>query len=149
MVREEQVMFFIFTLCWKRITLSFINYQNMYQEIREVNPAAAYERIQRGALLLDIRESEEIEMFAFDVEEQIFIPQSEFAFRFREIPPDREVIVGCHSGNRSRDTILFLIKEKYDNVYNLNGGIEEWLKLDLPVKWDNYKAESTIRVHKI
>ncbi|GMT45421.1 MAG: hypothetical protein IEMM0006_1253 [bacterium] len=121
----------------------------MHQEIKEVNPATAYERIQNGALLLDIRESEEIEMVAFDVEEQLFIPQSEFAFRFREVPPDREVIVGCRSGNRSRDVILFLIKEKYDNVYNLEGGIEEWIETDLPVKWDNYEAGSAIQIHKI
>ncbi len=128
--------------------LFIYNSSYMHQEIKEVNPAAAYERIQKGALLLDIRESEEIEMLAFDVEEQIFIPQSEFAYRFREIPPDREIIVGCHSGNRSQSAILFLLKEKYDNVYNLNGGIEKWLDQDLPVKWDNYKAESTIHVHK-
>lgn len=121
----------------------------MFQEIKEVNSVTAYERMQNGALLLDIRESEEIEMLAFDVEDQIFIPQSEFAFRFKEIPPDREVIVGCCSGNRSRDIILFLMKEKYNNVYNLNGGIEEWLDHGLPVKWDNYKAESTIQINKI
>ncbi len=42
-----------------------------------------------------------------------------------------------------------MLKEKYDNVYNLNGGIEEWLRLSLPVKWDNYKVESTHQVHKI
>ncbi len=121
----------------------------MHQEIREFNPVVAYERIQKGALLLDIREPEEIEMLAFDVEEQIFIPQSELDFRFSETPRDREVIIGCHSGNRSRDVTLFLIKEKYDNVYNLKGGIEEWIELGLPVKWDNYKTESTINVHRI
>jgi len=110
----------------------------MHQEIREVNPAVAYERIQKGALLLDIRETEEIEMLAFDVEEQIFIPQSEFTLRFREIPSDREIIVGCHSGNRSQDVTLFLTKKKYDKVYNLKGGIEEWLDLGLPVRWDDY-----------
>jgi len=105
--------------------------------------------IQKGALLLDIREPEEIEMLAFDVEVQIFIPQSEFAFRLSEVPRDREVIVGCHSGNRSRDVTLFLLMEKYDNVYNLRGGIEEWVEMNLPVKWDNHKAESTMQIHKI
>jgi len=121
----------------------------MHQEIREVNPAVAYERIQKGALLLDVRELEEIKMLAFDVEEQIFIPHSKFAFRFSEIPRNREVIVGCRSGNRSRDAILFLLKKKYNNVYNLKGGIEEWIELNLPVKWGNYKVERAIRIHKI
>ncbi len=121
----------------------------MHQEIKEVNPAVAYAKIQKGVLLLDIRESEEIEMFAFDVEEQIFIPQSEFVFRFSEIPRNREVIIGYHSGNRSRDATLFLMKERYENVYNLKGGIRKWIELDLPVKWDNCKVESTIHIHKI
>jgi len=121
----------------------------MVQEIKEINAAAAYDRIQKGALLLDIREEEELEMISFDVEEQIFIPQSEFDLRFSEIPRDREVIIGCHSGNRSLNATFFLINEKYDKVYNLKGGIEEWLDRDLPVKWDNHKAESTTPVHKI
>ncbi len=110
----------------------------MHQEVKEVCPAAAYERIRKGALLLDIRETEEIEMLAFDVEAQIFIPQSEFDFRFCEIPRDREVIIGCNSGKRSRIATLFLINEKYDNVYNLKGGIEEWIERGLPVRWDDY-----------
>ncbi len=121
----------------------------MYQEIKEVYPSVAYERIQDGALLLDIREPEEIEMMAFDVEAQIFIPHSEFDSRFSEIPRDRDVIIGCHSGNRSLNATLFLIKEKYEHVYNLKGGISEWLELDLPVKWDNYKTESVAHVHEI
>ena len=33
----------------------------MVQKIKEIDAADAYERIQKGALLLDIRESEEIE----------------------------------------------------------------------------------------
>ncbi len=123
----------------------------MCQKIKEVNPAVAYERIQKGALLLDIRESVEIEIVAFDVQEQIFIPQSEFALRFGEIPRDREVIVGCHSGNRSQNIILFLIKEKYDydKVYNLKGGISEWIELALPVRWDNYQPKNVTQVHEI
>ena len=121
----------------------------MVQKIKEIDAADASDRIQKGTLLLDIRESEEIEMLAFNVEDQIFIPLSEFGFRFNEIPRDREVIIGCHSGNRSRNAILFLMKEKYSNVYNLDGGIEEWLARELPVKWDNHEVKRAIPVHKI
>jgi len=120
----------------------------MNQEIKEVNPVTAYEKIREGALLLDIRESVEIEMVAFDMEEQILIPQSEFAFRFHEIPKDREVILGCNSGSRSRDVTLFLIDQEFDNVYNLKGGISEWIELNLPVKWDNHKTENNVHVNK-
>jgi len=132
-----------------RITIPSNNEQKMSQEIKEVNPVAAYEKIQKGALLLDIRELVEIETVAFDMEEQMYIPQSEFAFRFQEIPRDREVILGCNSGSRSYDATLFLTDQKFDNIYNLKGGISEWIELNLPVTWDNYKTENNVQVHKI
>ncbi len=123
--------------------------QNMYQEINEIYPVDAYEKIRNGALLLDIREPEEIEMFAFDVENQIFIPQGELALRMPEVPLDKEVIIGCHSGNRSRIATLFLMKERHKNVYNLRGGIRKWIELKLPVKWDNYQAEIVVKTSRI
>ncbi len=121
----------------------------MNQEIKEVNPATAFEKIQNGALLVDIREAEEIEMVAFDTKEQMLLPHSEFSYRFLEVPKDREVILGCNSGTRSRIATLFLIEQNFDNVYNLKGGITDWISLEFPVKWDNYKTENNLQVHKI
>ncbi len=121
----------------------------MNQEIKEVNSVTALEMIRNGALLIDIRELEEIEMVAFDMEEQLFIPQSELTLRLREIPRDREVILGCHSGNRSGDVTLFLIEQEFENVYSLSGGIREWIELDLPVTWDNYEPKNAVQTHEI
>jgi rhodanese-related sulfurtransferase len=113
--------------------------------IEEVNPAMAFERIQNGALLLDIREWEEIEMFNFDVEDQLMIPLSEFTGRFHEIPVDREIIVGCNSGNRSMQAVFFLRSQNFERVYNLQGGINDWIQTGLPVQWDHFKAENVLR----
>jgi rhodanese-related sulfurtransferase len=121
----------------------------MNQKVKEVSPSVAYEKIQNGALLVDIREAEEIEMVAFDMGEQMLIPHSEFSYRFLEVPRDREVILGCHSGNRSLNATLFLIEQNFDNIYNLKGGISDWIDMELPVKWDNYKTENNLQVHKI
>jgi len=120
----------------------------MNQEVKEVNPSVAYEKIQNGAILMDIREGEEIEMLAFDVEGQILIPQSEFANRFREIPTDKEIIVGCNSGSRSLNISRFLMEQEFDTIYNLKGGITDWLERGFPVKWDTYKTEKAVQANE-
>jgi Rhodanese-related sulfurtransferase len=109
----------------------------MNQEIKEVSVANAMERINNGALLIDVREWDEIEMVAYGVDGHLQIPQSEFSIRFNEIPRNREIIVGCHSGNRSRTITLFLMEQGFSNVHNLNGGIRDWMEQELPVTWDN------------
>lgn len=108
------------------------------QNINHIASKDAYEKIKQGkAILLDIREWEEIEIFAYDVEPQIILPMSEFNYRHHEIPTDREVIIACNSGSRSSQLTLYLKEKQYNNVVNLFGGIQEWLVQQLPVKWDN------------
>lgn len=102
----------------------------------EVSVATAHEKIKNGAILLDIRELEEIEMLAFDVENQIVIPVSELPVRHSELPTDKEIIVGCHSGNRSLGMTRFLMNQNFNNVFNLKGGIRDWMEQGLPVRWE-------------
>ncbi len=90
-----------------------------------------------GALLVDIREWEEVETVAFDVEGVLHLPYSLFADRFREIPVHREVIVGCRSGSRSMEAALFLKAQGFQRVYSLKGGINGWIYRNFPVSWDN------------
>ena len=117
----------------------------MNHKVEEVHPALAFEKIQKGALLLDVREWEEIELFNFDLEEQLMIPLSELTERFKEIPGYREIIVGCHSGNRSMQVALFLKGQNFEKVFNLQGGIREWIQHNLPVQWDNPKINRPVR----
>ena len=101
----------------------------------EVSDAAG--RLARGALLVDIREWEEVEMVAYVVEEVLYIPYSWFTENFREIPAHREVIVGCRSGKRSLEAVRFLKEQGFQQVYSLKGGINDWIYRNLPVSWDN------------
>ncbi|HUW05152.1 MAG TPA: rhodanese-like domain-containing protein [Williamwhitmania sp.] len=116
----------------------------MNQEIKGVSVAVAIERISNGALLIDVREWEEIEMVAYGVDGHLQIPQSEFSIRFNEIPRNREIIVGCHSGNRSRTITIFLLEQGFGNVLNLDGGIRDWMEQELPVTWDNAIVKNTL-----
>ncbi len=113
----------------------------MNLEVKEIDTVTAFERMQAGALLVDIREWEEVEMVAFDMEELLQIPQSEMEHRFHEIPVDKEIIVGCHSGVRSQHVTRFLMKKGLNTVYSLKGGIRDWEDRNFPVKWDNFIPE--------
>lgn len=102
--------------------------------IKEVDAATAYEKIKNGAILMDVREWEEIEQVAFGVENILVIPISEFGARLDEIPRDQEVIIGCRSGSRSFQVTWVLTEQNFTNVINLKNGIINWAQNGLPVK---------------
>lgn len=108
--------------------------RRMTQGIKEVAPAEAYEKIKHGAVLLDVRERQELEEEAYDVENLLHIPLSEFVNRINEIPRNKEVIIGCHSGIRSFQVTTYLTEQGYNNVINLMFGIDNWVGCGLPVK---------------
>jgi len=54
------------------------------------------------------------------------IPLGELEDRLTEIPRDGIVIVQCHSGVRSEHGAWLLKQAGFENVYNLEGGIEAW-----------------------
>ncbi|MHB1274321.1 MAG: rhodanese-like domain-containing protein [Candidatus Humimicrobiaceae bacterium] len=81
--------------------------------------------------LLDVRTQEEYkEGF---IENSILIPVSELENRLSEIPSDKPVIVYCRSGNRSAQAAEILLKNNFNSVYNMLGGITEWVKKGYPV----------------
>lgn len=114
----------------------------MNQQVKEVNVADAYEMINRGAILVDIREWEEIEIIAFDIQNHIMLPQSELSQRLFELPADKVIIVGCHTGRRSLEVARFLTLHNFSAVYSLGGGIDAWHESGLPVEWDRCITQS-------
>ena len=75
-------------------------------------------------VILDVRDPHEWEISA--IEGSLRIPKSQVIARAAEIPRDREVIVHCKTGIRSRDSILMLQNLGYTNLVNLKGGINAW-----------------------
>ena len=101
---------------------------------REVNPANALAMIRKGALLVDVREAHEVAKKSFDVPDIMLIPLRELEKRFREIPANRQLIIACHSGNRSIIATRFLVKHGYRKAINMQNGISRWAKEGLPLK---------------
>jgi phage shock protein E len=81
--------------------------------------------------LLDVRTKEEYD--AGFIENSVLIPVSELEKRLSEIPADKPVIVYCKSGNRSAQAAGILVKNNFNSVYNMLGGITEWVKKGYPL----------------
>lgn len=107
-------------------------------EIKEICPTTTQEWVKRGALLVDVREKDEVSQLAYDVPNIMNIPLSEFDERYTEIPKDKEVVLVCRGGGRSLKATGILIQHGYDKekVVNMQHGIIRWVKKGFPTKGD-------------
>ena len=55
------------------------------------------------------------------------IPGQELAEKLKEIPKDRKILVYCRSGRRSAQASAILAENGFAQVYNMQGGITEWM----------------------
>lgn len=105
----------------------------------EVTPAEAQLLLARGALLLDVRESDE--WAAEHAPEAVWLPMSQLAARAGELPRDRTIVCMCHVGARSAAVAEALRRAGWSAV-NLAGGILAWTAAGLPVVAGAEPAES-------
>jgi len=75
-------------------------------------------------LVLDVREPWEVAICALP--NSLNIPLSTIPSRVAEIPDDRVVVALCHHGMRSLNATRWLRERGFDNVTNLQGGIDAW-----------------------
>ena len=74
--------------------------------------------------ILDVRNPEEYQICR--IPGSTLLPLPELPQRFRELDPEREMVVHCKSGMRSAKAIQFLRQQGFDKVKNLQGGILAW-----------------------
>ena len=77
-----------------------------------------------SAYLLDVREPDE--WAAGHAPGAHHLPMMEVPARLAEIPGDQEVVVVCRSGGRSGQVVSYLMGNGWDNVRNLDGGMQVW-----------------------
>jgi rhodanese-related sulfurtransferase len=85
-----------------------------------------------GALIIDVREPDEIAELAYDVKEVNNIPLGELESRLAEVPKDKQVIVVCKKGGRSAKAYELLKEKGFENIANMEGGMEAWSEKGLP-----------------
>ncbi|MCK4379940.1 MAG: rhodanese-like domain-containing protein [Candidatus Lokiarchaeota archaeon] len=77
----------------------------------------------------------------------ILIPLSEIESRITELEPynDTEIIVYCLSGGRSSSASQILVNNGFIKIYNMRGGISEWISADYEIcPTDSGESPSTI-----
>jgi len=95
------------------------------QDSLEISVEALKAKLDNGGkvFLLDVREPMEYQIANLD---GYLIPLRQLPQRLHELPSDEEIIVYCHTGNRSARAVEFLYDNGFKNVKNLVGGIEAW-----------------------
>jgi rhodanese-related sulfurtransferase len=90
----------------------------------EISPEQLREKLDRGEeiILLDVRESYEYEEDNLGGE---LIPLGTLMMRLPEIEQykNREIVIHCRSGSRSAVAQQLLLRQGFNNVSNLAGGI--------------------------
>jgi rhodanese-related sulfurtransferase len=81
-------------------------------------------QVDSQAFLLDVREPDE--WSAGHAPGAHHLPMMEVPARMAEVPTDVEVVVVCRSGGRSGQVVSYLMGNGWDNVRNLDGGMQSW-----------------------
>lgn len=106
-------------------------FDNLFRKpFRSVGPAEAQEALDRGAVLLDVRESHEWRNG--HAPKARHIPLGQLPSRAGELPRNREIFVVCRSGARSARAAKLLSAQRGD-VSNVKGGMSAWARAGLPV----------------
>ena len=75
-------------------------------------------------VLLDVREPWEFDTAR--IEGARLIPMRELPARLGELDRGKEVVAICHHGARSQQVAMFLEKNGFARVHNLQGGVDGW-----------------------
>lgn len=90
----------------------------------EVTVAEAVAWQDKGSFLLDVREPDE--WAQAHIAGATLIPLGELEKRVAEVPRDRDVVVVCRSGNRSKHGRDVLLAAGYPRVASMAGGMIAW-----------------------
>lgn len=105
--------------------------------IPEISPQDLAAKLNSDAdfILLDVRETWELQHARFEDPRLIVLPMSRLAReRTGALPepiaanPEAEVIVVCHQGVRSADVTGWLLQQGWSNVRSLAGGIDAYAR---------------------
>ena len=97
-----------------------------FKEMSAVDLHAYLQNLTVKPLLIDVREPWEYQTCHID--NSVLIPMRQIPTALNELDPDRETVVICHHGIRSRSVSSFLSNNDFTQVINLSGGIDEWAK---------------------
>lgn len=106
--------------------------------MRHMSPAELQEHLAEhssSTLLLDVREPWEYRICKLPGTR--LIPMHQIPAAIAGLDPKQETVVICHHGIRSRQVALFLERQGFEAVINLDGGMAAWSR-DLDPEMPTY-----------
>ncbi|AKJ95893.1 MULTISPECIES: rhodanese-like domain-containing protein [Thioalkalivibrio] len=113
----------------------FVELRRLNRKYRSLSPVEAVRVInQDDALVLDVREDNEVASGRIGGAKHI--PLGSLKKRMGDIEKykDKPVVVYCRSGNRSASAAQQLTAAGFEDVVNLQGGIQAWQSANMPIK---------------
>lgn len=94
----------------------------------QITPGALHQWLADSArkppFLLDVREPWEYQTCR--IEGSTLVPMNAIPARAQELDPETATVVICHHGVRSLRVAVFLERNGFSNLYNLQGGMAAW-----------------------
>lgn len=109
-----------------RFRVKLINRFFRHMEAYDITMQELKEKQNNGATILDVRSSQEYN--EGHIYGAINIPEYEINRKVDKIlnSKEKEIVLYCSSGIRSKDAYKKLAKLGYNNLYNLYGGLENY-----------------------
>ena len=83
--------------------------------------------------LIDLRTAEEIAAGYIDGAAQLDFYAADFEQRLESLPRDGHYLIYCNSGNRSGTTLRLMKDLGFEQVTELDGGIQAWISSEQPL----------------
>ena len=96
------------------------------QQLKAYLETCQNEADKQAPLLLDVRQPWEYDVCKID--NSLLVPMSQIPAKVESFDLERETIVICHHGIRSRSVGRYLEQNGLNNVINLSGGVDQWAK---------------------
>jgi rhodanese-related sulfurtransferase len=125
-------------MCWGRLIISVTLFSIAVMNaiaFTSLSPSQARDWRDSGAdiLLLDIREQNEWD--GGHIPDAILMPwNSGYLQAHHDELPDKPIVVYCRTGNRSVSGSTFLESQGHTDIYNMTGGITQWVTLSAPAQ---------------
>lgn len=103
--------------------------------VKHIDPKMAYQLLAEDeTIMIDVREKDEFEVEHVDMPNVLLHPMPQIMERLQYIPDDRLIVLICAKGERSTKVARVMKMQGFKDVANLDGGMKQWLKEDLPVE---------------
>lgn len=118
------------------MALRFFDCGYFAHDVLNITPEEAFTLCEKDAFIVDIRETYLNSFKMFRVKNVIYIPFSILPSSYLQLPRNIPLIFADAVGLKSRESVLFMMRNGYENVANLSGGIVDWEIDGLPLTTD-------------